>query len=375
MRIAINTRFLLPGRLEGIGWYTWEVVRRLVENHPDDEFLFLFDRPFAPEFIPPGRVTAHQVFPPARHPLLWWWWFEMSLPRVLKAWGAEVFFSPDGYGSLRSGVPTVLVTHDLAFNHFPAQVPPLVRHYYQYFTPRYLERAQRVLTVSEYVRGDILQTYPVIPPTKITVAPNGVREGFVPLAAAEQTAIRQQYAGGDPYFFYVGAMHPRKNVERLIAAFDLFRRRTGANVRLLLGGRLAWQTGSLREAYENAEYREAITFLGYLPESELPKVLGSALALTYVSMEEGFGVPVLEALHTETPVITSNRSSLPEVAGEAALLVDPTDPEAIAAALQQLWEQPGLREELVVKGRQQRERFHWAATAEIVYAQLRLAAF
>ena len=122
MRIAINTRFLLKDKLEGIGWFTFEVVKQLVTNHPEHEFIFLFDRPYDKSFVFAKNVTPVVINPPARHPLLWYWWFEWSVPYALKKHKIDLFFSPDGYLSLKTNVPTVIVMHDLAFEHHPEDV-------------------------------------------------------------------------------------------------------------------------------------------------------------------------------------------------------------------------------------------------------------
>ena len=373
MKIALNTRFLLPGRLEGIGWYTHEVARRWVAAHPEHEFLFLFDRPYDERFVFGPNVTPLVVPPPARHPLLWYAWFEWSLPLVFRRHRPDVFFSADGYLSLRARVPSVLVTHDLAHVHYPRQVPRLVRRYYDHFVPRYLRRAERVIAVSEFTKQDIVRQYG-IEEGKISVAGNGVRPAFQPLPEKEQAAVRRQYSEGHPYFFYVGAIHPRKNVDGLIAAFDLFKQITGSPVRLLLGGRRAWQTREVQAAYEQSPALDDIAFLGFIPEADLPRLMASALAFVYPSFFEGFGVPVLEALHCETPVITSTASSLPEVAGPAALLADPHRPEAIATAMQRLYGQPELRTELIEKGKLQRTHFSWERTAETTWEVLMAAA-
>ncbi len=369
MRIAINTRFLLQNKLEGIGWFTWEVVRRLVQAHPEHEFIFLFDRPYAPEFVFGTNVTPVVLFPPARHPLLWLWWFEIAVPRALKKYKADVFLSPDGYCSLVAKTPTVMVTHDIAFVHLPMHIPAKFRLYYQYFIPRYLRRAEHIVTVSEFSKQDIIRHYQ-ISDKKIAVACNGVREDFQPISETEKNAIKQQYADGQDYFFYVGSVHPRKNVHRLIRAFDQFKQRTQAPVKLLIGGRFAWQTGEVKAAYDAATFKEDIVFLGYVADEALPKLLGAALALTYVSLFEGFGVPVLEAMHSEVPVLTSNASSLPEVAGDAGLLVDPLMVEQIANGLQQLYESEALRKQLIEAGRRQREKFSWSQAAAVVWNSL-----
>lgn len=369
MRIAVNTRFLLPDRLEGIGYFTQEVGRRLVEQRPNDEFLFLFDRPYDQRFLFGPNVSGKSVFPPARHPLLWYAWFEMSLPRVLRSWSADVFFSPDGYCSLRSATPTVMVSHDIAHRHYPEQIPGLVRRYYDHFVPRYLKRAERVVTVSDFVKGDIIRHYG-LPEEKISVACNGVKEEFRTFSAEVKAATRKRYANGTPYFFYLGAVHPRKNVARLITAYDRYRESGGSPAKLLLGGRLAWQTEDTRLAHQRAVHREDIQFLGYVEAEALPQLLGAAKALVYPSLSEGFGVPVLEAFHAEVPVITSKVTSLPEVAGEAALLVDPKEVEDITAAMLRLDREPELSTTLVATGRHQRQHFSWDRAVKVVGAAI-----
>ena len=369
MRIAINTRFLLPGRLEGLGRYTYEVARRLVEAHPEHEFLLFFDRSYDRRFIFGKNVQAIVLTPPARHPLLWYLWFEHSVSRALKKYKPDVFFSPDGYLSLNAPTPTVMVVHDLAHEHFPEAVPFLVRRFYQHYVPRYCRRAERLLAVSGYTRADIQKQYG-IEASKITVCGNGCRDGFRPLSAEEKQQAQRQYAEGQPYFLYVGAIHPRKNTHRLIEAFSRFKRRTDAAVKLLIAGRFAWQAGPVKEAFEASAFQEDIQFLGFVPDEDLPRLMGGAFCFVYPSLFEGFGLPLLEAMHCDVPLISSRSSSLPEVAGEAALLVDPLNIEELTGALLRVYEEEGLRCRLVEAGREQRRKFSWERTAEVVYKSL-----
>lgn len=369
MRIAVNARFLLKGRLEGIGWYTHEVVRRLVQAHPEHEFIFFFDRPFDSDFLFGPNVTGVVLYPPARHYVLWWWWYEIAIPMALRRHKADAFFSPDGYCSLRAKTPTLMVTHDIAHVHYPDQIPAWARVYYHRYVPQYLKRANKIITVSDFVKRDIIQQYG-IKAQKITIAGNACKAGFVPVSEERQQVIRAKYTKGNPFFFYLGALHPRKNIERLIRAFGYFKTQNDSTIQLLLGGRLAWQSDTIKQAWKNSPFQSAIHWLGYIPDAILPEIMGSALALTYVSLFEGFGVPLLEAMEAEIPIITSNVSSLPEVAGSAALLVDPQSEEEIANAMERILNETDLRTQLIEAGKKQKQMYSWDKTAEVIWTEL-----
>ncbi|MEL7251332.1 MAG: glycosyltransferase family 1 protein [Bacteroidota bacterium] len=365
MRIAVNTRLLLANRLEGIGRFKHEVLRRLVERHPEHEFLFLFDRPFDQRFLYGSNVKPLIVQPPSRHPVLWYLWFEWAVPRILRREKVDVFLSMDNYCSLRTQVPTLMVTHDIAHAHYPEQVPLAARWYYQYYVPRYLRRAEALVTVSDFCRRDINAQYG-IGLDQIQVACNAAHPAFVPLSDDEKQKVKERYADGQDYFFYLGALHPRKNIIGLMQAFDLFKAQSGTAVKLLIGGRFAWQSGGIREAYEQITAKDDIEFLGYISDEDLPQLTAAALAQTYVSLFEGFGVPIIEAMQAGVPVITSNVSSMPEVAGDAALLVDPKSQEAIAAAMQRIYDEPELRAQLIERGFVQTQQFSWDKATDVV---------
>lgn len=342
----------------------------MTAQHPEDEFIFFFDRPFDEQFVYGKNVTPLVLKPRARFAPQFYFWFEWAVPKALESLGADVFFSPDAMCSLSAKTPTVMTCHDLVPLHFPEQIPLIHRHYLLHFLPKHLRRADRILTVSDYVRRDISQTCGIFL-KKITTVHNGCREGFSPLGELEKQEVRQKFAEGKPYFFYAGAIHPRKNIPRLIRAFDLFKRKTSAPVKLLLAGRFAWETGEVKTAFEQANSRADIQFLGYVGDEKLPKIMASALALAYVSMSEGFGLPLLEAMHAEIPILAANATALPEVAGDAALLVDPFSEIAMAESLEKLWRDEVLRQKLIEKGRIQREKFSWDAAAEWIYQTLK----
>ncbi|MEN0050947.1 MAG: glycosyltransferase family 1 protein [Bacteroidota bacterium] len=366
MRIAINTRFLLKNKLEGIGWFTYEVCKRLVEQHPEHEFIFFFDRPFEAEFVFGKNVTPIVLFPPARHPILFYIWFEYAVVKALKKYEADVFLSPDNFCALRTEIPTVLVVHDLAYAHFPEQMRMRDRVYYRNFMPKFLYKASKIVTVSEFTKQDILKRYS-INKRRIIVACNGVRKIFQSLLSEEKEQVKAQFSAGKDYFFYIGAVHPRKNVHRLIEAFDRFKKETQSDLKLLIAGRFSWQTGEVKNAYDSANYQNDIEFLGYVEDALLPKLMASAFALTYISTFEGFGVPLLEAMHCEIPIITSENSSMSEVVGEAAILINPFDVNSISAAMRQMTRDADLRKQLVEKGKKQRQNYSWQKATDIIY--------
>lgn len=349
-----------------MGRFTFETLRRIVLEHPEHEFYFLFDRVYDDSFIFADNVTPIVVPPPTRHVILIWFWFEMMLPRILKKIQADVFVSTDNILSLRTKVPTVLVTHDLAYEHFPETITPLVRRYYQHFAPKFNSKADKIVAVSEYTKQDLINTYD-ISGDKIAVACNGCSDGFRALTLAEKEETKSKFAKRKEYFFYVGAVHPRKNVHRLIEAFDAFKKETKSDFKLLIGGRFAWQTGTVTDAYENAEFKKDIEFIGFVKEEDLPYLTGAAFCFVYPSLFEGFGIPVLEAMHCEVPIVTSNVSSLPEVAGTAALKVTPDDVNALKDALLSIYKNEILRNNLVKEARQQREKFSWERAAEVLW--------
>ncbi len=369
MRIAINARFLLKDKLEGIGRYSYEITKRLVESHPDDEFILLFDRPYDEAFLFAKNVTPVVLFPPARHPFLWYLWFEFAVAKALKTHRIDIFFSPDGYLSLRSDVPTLMTVHDIAFVHFPDLISGISSHYYRYFTPRFLAKASKIAAVSEFVKQDIIQQYKT-PAEKIAITYNACQTIYKPLTTDNQQFIKKKYSAEKDYFFFVGAVHPRKNVHRLIAAFDIFKKNTNSDMKLLIAGRFAWQTGEVKAAFDQSSYQNDIHFLGFVAENELPALMASAFALVWVSLFEGFGIPLLEAMQCNIPIITSNTTAMPEVANDAALIVEPTDNQAIATAMQTLFAQPALRQKLIGAGKIQREKFSWDASAKIIYDAL-----
>lgn len=366
MRIGVNTRFLLSSKMEGFGWYTYEVVKRMVEAHPEHEFVFFFDRSFDEKFVFGKNVTPVVLFPPARHPILFVWWFEWSIKRALKKHQIDVFYSPDGYMSLKSDVPQIGVIHDLNFEHHPEDIPASPLRYLRNYFPKFAKKATRILTVSDYSKQDIVQTYGVSP-SKITVAWNGASESFNPLSTSEISNTRDRFSNGKPYFIFVGAIHPRKNVGRLIESFAQFAAKN-ESIDLLIVGENLWKNTQSTIPPVSKSLQERILFTGHVDLTTLNQLMGSAYALVYIPYFEGFGIPLVEAMRCGIPIVAGNRTCLPEVVGDAAILVDPFNTNEVSEALVNLASNQELYIDLTRKSMHRSHLFSWNYTAETTWS-------
>jgi len=373
MEIAVNTRLLIQNKLEGIGWFTYESFKRITTQHPDHHFYFIFDREYDPGFIFSDNVTPIIQYPQARHPVLYYTWFELTLPKLLESLKPDLFISPDGFLSLKSKVKSMAVFHDLNFEHYPGDIPFWTRRYYKSYFPKYARKAVRIATVSAFSKEDIVRQYHITP-DKVDIVYDGASDLFHPLTEAEKKPVRQQYTKGCPFFIFIGSLHPRKNLVNLFKAFDLFKKSTPSNIKLLIVGARKWWTYDIDMAFNRMNFSDDVIFTGRLEMDELTRVLGSALALTYISYFEGFGIPIVEAFKSDTPVITSNVTSMPEVAGDAALQVDPFNPESIAEALYKASQYESLRNDLIVRGRRRKDLFSWQKTADRLWESIEKAA-
>lgn len=367
MRIAVNTRFLLSSKMEGFGWYTYEICRRMVEKHPEHRFIFFFDRPYDPRFVFADNVIPVVLNPPARHPFLFYLWFEFAVPKALRKYKADVFFSPDGYLSLRTKVPQIGTIHDINFEHFPEDLPPAASRYLKRFFPKFAHRAAKILTVSNFSKTDICKTYG-ISPDKIRVIWNGAAASYRVLDKNECLTVRNEYVHGNEYFIFVGSLHPRKNVQRLIAAFELYKKKHPGGYDLVIVGESLWKKNGTLPIPE--ELKKHVHFTGHLALENLSRLMGAASCLVYVPYFEGFGIPLVEAMKCGVPVISGKLTSLPEVAGDAAILVDPYKVDEIAGAMEKIASDPELRSELSARSLERSSLFSWDKAADETWEEI-----
>ncbi len=367
MKIAINCWVLRNKQLDGIGYFTVNTISRLVKTHPDVHFQILCDKHFTENYFDFENVSKHYIFPPYRHPLLYIFYMEIVVASFLKKHKPDVFVSADGFLSLSSNTKQLSIIYDINFEHFPKDLKLKNRLYFRFFFKRFARKAKRIATISEYSKSDIINFYK-ISPAKIDNVSCGINLNFSSLANKKIFEIRSQVSNTKPYFFFVGSMHPRKNIKRLLKAFSLFKQKTLSDYMLLIAGHILWNKDEIEKEYNSNPFKNDILFTGRVNDQELANLLGAAYALSFVPIFEGFGLPIVEAMQSAVPVICSNVTSMPEVAGDAALLVDPYDIEDICDAMIKLYENKNdLRNKLIEKGLIQKQLFTWDRTAKLLW--------
>jgi len=324
MKIAVNARPLLFGKKEGISVYAEHLIRRLVALRPEADFQLYFDRYKGLEQFEFRNADQQVLFPITRHRWLWTWWFDHSLSGAVRRLQPAVFYSPEGHGLKNTEIPQLVTLHDLAFEHRPEDLPKALAEHYRRRSPLLAHRAAAVLTVSEDCRQDLVARYSLAP-EQIHLVPPALPDCFYHTPPAEV-----HWPDRRPYFLMLGALHPRKNPEMALEAFGRYRERGGKADLVFAGKPFRFYASKFEHLLESHRHRSSIRVLGWVGEADKRGWLKGARALLFPSWFEGFGLPILEAFAMGTPVVASDRTSLPEVGGDAGLYADPRDVEAWA---------------------------------------------
>jgi len=368
MNIGINTRLLIDGKVEGIARYIFEISSRMAAAHPEHTFYYFFDRKFDKKFITSENIKPVVVQPASRHPILWNIWFQYQIPRFIKKFKIDVFYTGETYLPRKTKVPCAIVSHDLAYCHYPEQIPKHILKYYKKNFPKNHRLANAIIAVSEFTKQDIVNQYS-IKEGRVKVIHNAAPSGFKALTELEKSDIQKELTAGHPYFAYLGSFHPRKNILGLISAYNAFKNKTKQDHKLVLLGRWAWKTEEIKEKINTSPFTEDI-IVRQETRANIFRYVAGAEALLYISLFEGFGIPILEGFSAGVPVITSNVSSMPEVGGTAAYSVNPQDPNEIAAAMEECIRYNPEREQRISAGYKQLEKFSWDKSAKQTYSIL-----
>jgi len=363
MLIGIDASRTTVARRTGTETYSLSLIRELLALGGGHRYRLYFREAPSPILFPESQDRRVIPFPRL--------WTHVRLSWEMLSQPPDLLFVPSHVLPLVHPLRSVVTVHDLGYHHFP-EAHTLSQNVYLRWSTRYNARtATRVLADSQATRQDLIRLYGT-PGEKIVVVYPGRDEGLAPVTdATALAAIRTRYGLGDAYLLYVGTLHPRKNLVRLIQAFGGLLRALAssapsraAGLQLVLAGQKGWLYDEMWGQVDRLGLQGHVSFTGYVPDADLSGLLSAALAFVFPSLYEGFGFPVLEAMACGTPVVCSNASSLPEVAGDAALQVDPLDVEAWTGALHQIVTDTGLRGALVEQGLKQMQRFSWRRCAE-----------
>lgn len=363
MTIAIQAADLDATRIDGTRVYLLELLKRFGTLAPNQTFHLYHKQTWNEELTPPhfDNYTETALPFPSQ-----WMQTRFAL-EMFRTKPQHIFFPVQAVPVFLPPTSKITVAiHDLAWKHYPETFTTKTRFKLNFLLKHAIQRADTLITVSESTKRDLLFFFPEINLDTIRVIHHGFdRTRFVPQISQEEKKGTLVHYGlhEKNYFLYVGALQPRKNLIRLIKAFDLFKS-NAPEAKLVLVGETAWLSEPILAARDTSPYRDDIVLTGKVSFTDLPAFYQGSRAFVFPSLYEGFGMPILEAFASETPVLTANNSSLPEVAGDAALYCTATDTTSIAEGLTRLWNDTALRTDLIQKGYQRLTHFSWDTCAK-----------
>ncbi|MCA9753074.1 MAG: glycosyltransferase family 4 protein [Gemmatimonadetes bacterium] len=363
MRVLLDAR-TVGVQFSGVGNYVLELVRAFAALDADHEFVLMVrgasrlrdtsldsrfrleEAPFSHENHPLGDLWEHFV-----------------LPRHASEARADVLHGPAFLiPMIRGSIPTVVTIHDLVAYTHRNTIPLKYGLYMRWLIAHAVERATRVITDSESVRENLLSRLPA-DPARVHCVPLGVSADFRPPEASRTRSVLDRLGIRSPYYVFVGNLEPRKNLPGLLRAYRLLKSREAEVPALVIAGKIAWKSTDLRHELDAAELAGSVITTGYVEPEDLPALYSGAEAFVFPTFWEGFGLPVLEAMACGVPVVASGLSSIPEVAGDAAELIDPHSTESIANGMRRVAKDRAYREELIRRGLERVTRFTWRRTA------------
>lgn len=371
MRWLVSGRLLKKGPEEGMARFGREMLSRLAELMHEAEWVVVVDGLSAelPFTLPRSRVEHVPVS--SHHPPGMLLYLEYWLPRVARETGAEAFLSPDGWTPLSLKIPTFPVIHDINFERNPEWIALHWRFLYRYYFPRIARKAQHVFTVSDFSSKELSALY-ALPPDKLTVTPNASSEVFRPLSDEEKCEARLRFNDGKPYLLVPTTLHPRKNVLNVLRAYRKALRINPELPLLLFTGGTLWSNDTLEKEIRFLQDQGKLKRAGLLSEREMAWATGGAEAVIYLSLYEGFGLPVVEAQAAGVPVLASGTTALPETGGGGCLYADTQDTDDIAEKLLKICDDHTLRKRLTDEGLINLNRFSWDSSARTMAEKLKI---
>lgn len=371
VRIAFDGQLFLKGDKTGVGWCAESMMKCIGRYREVEKQLNYFSLGYTKESraaLQPLQELGYELtacgwFHDAAYRMIW---NDIRIPYSCffgKKPDITVFFNfivpPGVHGR------TIAFVHDMAYQAFPDTVRKKTRHYLEGSMEKSCQRADKIIVISEFTRME-LQKYLSVPEDKIEVIPLGVdRSRFHPFYSGREIEdAKARYGIASAYLLYIGTIEPRKNIERLLRAYALLKMKTKQVPELVLAGKKGWLYQDIFRTVEELGLADCVRFTGYVADGDLPRLLCGAQAFVFPSVYEGFGLPILEAMACGVPVVTSDTASMPETAGDAAVLADPTDPGSICDAMLMLLQDAEQRHKLSEAGLKRARRYTWEKAAD-----------
>ncbi len=372
MKIGIEGQRLFREKKHGMDMVALELIRNLQQLDTRNEYT-VFVSPDTDDKVLQEKANFRIVrLDGGFYPL----WEQVALPRAAKSAGCELLHCTSNTAPLNTDIPLVVTLHDIIYmeksylgilSGSGTTYQKFGNAYRRMVIPRIIKKSRKIITVSHFEKNRIGEFFGMQGDPRLTAVYNGVSEHFRPVTdAVELARVKQKYALPDHYFFFLGNTDPKKNTKGTLKAFSDFVKQTGSDIKLVMLDYDREELGRILDEINDKEMISRIVLTGYVVNTDLPAIYGQCEVFLYPSLRESFGIPMLEAMACGIPVITSNSSSMPEVAGDAAILIDPFKPEEITAAMVRLTGNEKLRNELITKGEIQAAKFSWKVMAEQV---------
>jgi len=374
MKIGIEGQRLFRSKKHGMDMVALELIRNLQKIDHENEYVV---------FVKPGeddgvlKETSNfriEKLAGGFYPF----WEQVSLPRAVKKAGCDLLHCTSNTAPLHSPVPLVVTLHDIIYLESSyrkilkgkgSNYQKFGNIYRRYVIPKILRKSRKIITVSQFEKKRIGDFFGITGDSRLEAVYNGVSEHFVPVTDKLQLQkVKEKYSLPDRYFFFLGNTDPKKNTKGTLKAFSEFHKQTGSDIRLVMIDYDKDELHKILEEIGDPSLEDQIFLTGYVSNTDLPAIYSQCEVFLYPSLRESFGIPMLEAMACGVPVITSSTSSMPEIAGQAACIIDPSQPEDITAALYRLTNDKSYRDELIKNGFIQAQKFSWRTMAEKVLA-------
>ena len=365
MNIAVNTVSLFDSRPAGFEHSIFDRVSRLALQFPQHQFIYIFSGHFDQKFITSENIKALRVKPS----LLWQYWYTIKLPVALKKINADILLNMTGICSSNTKIPQCIWVPENALVQESFFTSKKLIRFYKRHLSRFMMQACTILTPSEYVKSALIEKLKIAE-TKINVILPAINKNFRIIDEPGKEKVKQEYTGGKEYFLFSGALHPANNLMNLLKAFSVFKKRQKSNMQLLIAGEPGAGHDILLKSLQTFKYRDDVKLTSQLKEQALARVFAAAYAFVYPTMSGEFVMHPLEAMHCGVPVITSNKGSLSERCGNAAMYCDPASFTDIAEKMMDLFKDENKKKEMVEKGFEQVKRFNPEQAAEQLWQSL-----